>query len=203
MVDMHIGACSCEKGTDGSPCAHQSAVVARYKIKSVNTFPSLSALSRQTIAKVALGDNAMARIDFYASIHQEKYDHDTGNIASSFKTSDNTHFEKRRVMAKIQQNYEDDYIVDAVANASVNDTKSSDDLEKRLHAVMVDTMQKLDTEDHQFIKVSKSFLSYRPLNSHDFVVTLTIYKHVSLSHDLCSILTIASAFSQQAHQDTL
>ena len=97
MVDMDIGSYSCEKGTDGSPCAHQSAVVVRYKIKSVNTFPFLTTLSRQRIAKVALGDNAMALIDFYASIHQEKYDHDIGNIESSFKTIDNTHCEERRV----------------------------------------------------------------------------------------------------------
>ena len=150
MIDMHIGACSCEKGTDGSPCAHQSAVVVRYKIKSVNTFLLSVPYQGKTIAKVALGDNAMARIDFYASIHPEKYDHDAGNIESSFKTSNNTHFEERRVMAKIQQNCEDGYIVDAVANASVNDTKRSDDLKKRLHAVMVDIMQKLDSEDHQF-----------------------------------------------------
>ena len=51
-------------------------------------------------------------------------------------------------MAKIQQNYEDDYIVDAVENASVNDTKSSDDLKKRLLDVMIDIMHKLDSEDH-------------------------------------------------------
>ena len=53
-VDMHLGTCSCAKGIDGSPCVHQSAVVLKYKIQSVNCFPSLSPLGKQELQHLHL-----------------------------------------------------------------------------------------------------------------------------------------------------
>ena len=64
QVDMHLGTCSCAKGIDGSPCVDQSAVVLKYKIQSVNCFPSLSPLAKQEVATLALGSKADADIDF-------------------------------------------------------------------------------------------------------------------------------------------
>ena len=74
VVDMHIGTCSCKRGQNGSPCAHQAAVVSKYKIDSVNCFPSLNASARHRIAKLAIGEKARSDINFYASLHQETYD---------------------------------------------------------------------------------------------------------------------------------
>ena len=89
-VDMHLGTCSCAKGIGDSPCVHQSAVVLKYKIQSVNCFPSLSPLvncfpslsplAKQEVATLALGSKADADIDFYVSLHQENYEQTTATI---------------------------------------------------------------------------------------------------------------------------
>ena len=144
MVDMHIGACSCEKGKDGSPCARQSAVVAKYKIQSVNCFPSLSTLARQAVAKLAIGDKAKVEIDFYASIHQEKYEQDAKDIGTCDKTS--TDSEIRMIMAKIRQNEAaEDNVMDAV---HPSDSERVHKLKERLGAVKEDIEQKLEIDNH-------------------------------------------------------
>ncbi len=73
VVDMHIATCSCKRGQNGSPCAHQAAVVSKYKTDSVNCCPSLNASARHQIANLAIGKKAKSDINFYASLHKETY----------------------------------------------------------------------------------------------------------------------------------
>lgn len=81
------------KGQEGSSCAHQSAVVAKYKIPSVNCFPSLRPLARQAVAKLAIGDKAKVDIDFVRQPIRRStvYDQD---IETGFEGSDDAHLEE-------------------------------------------------------------------------------------------------------------
>jgi hypothetical protein len=177
MVDMHIGACSCEKGKDGSPCAHQSAVVAKYKIQSVNCFPSLSTHARQVVAKLAIGDKAKVEIDFYASIHQEKYDQD-GKVMETYDTTSMAS-EVGMIMEKLRQNKadddddDDDNVMDAV---HTSDSRRVTRLKERLGAVMEDIEQKLETDNYFRDGVEKFLNRYESMQGRK---SLTQDVHVS------------------------
>ena len=71
-VDMDLCTCSCPQGMDGSPCAHQAAVVKHYYSDSLNFVPTLHPSARRDIAIVALGDEAEKHLTFYSSLHQQK-----------------------------------------------------------------------------------------------------------------------------------
>ena len=65
---MHIGACSCKGGLDGSPCSHQAAVSKHFHIASLNSVPTLFP---EKLANIALGDKAITNLSYYFSIHQK------------------------------------------------------------------------------------------------------------------------------------
>lgn len=70
-VNATIGFCTCPKGSDGSPCIHQAAVVVQFKEYGLNYVSSMSPSARQMLAKAALGENVITDIGFYFSLHQQ------------------------------------------------------------------------------------------------------------------------------------
>ena len=69
VVEMHIGACSCKGGVDGSPCSHQAAVSKH--IASLNSVPTLFPVKQQELANIALGDKAITNLSYHSSIYQK------------------------------------------------------------------------------------------------------------------------------------
>ena len=69
-VDIDLSTGSCPQGMNGSPCAHQVAVVKHYYSDSLNFVPSLHPSARRSrdIAIVALGDEAEKHLTFYSSL---------------------------------------------------------------------------------------------------------------------------------------
>ena len=70
-VDMHLGVCTCPRGTDGSPCSHQAAVTKHYHYASCNSIPTLFPAKKRELAVIALGDKAVQDLSYYSSIHQK------------------------------------------------------------------------------------------------------------------------------------
>jgi len=71
-TNVSLGICTCLQGKDGSPCAHQAAVVLTYGDDSCNFVTMMSATAKHSLAKLALGGNANDNIAFYASINQKE-----------------------------------------------------------------------------------------------------------------------------------
>ena len=71
-TNVAIGVCTCLQGKDGSPCAHQAAVILTYGDDSCNFVTMMSATAKHNLAKLALGVNASDDIAFYASINQKQ-----------------------------------------------------------------------------------------------------------------------------------
>ena len=69
---MNLGTSSCPGGQDGSPCSHQAAIAKLLGIYSVNCVTTISSSARQQMAVVALGNNAIHKGNFYASLHQKE-----------------------------------------------------------------------------------------------------------------------------------
>ena len=70
---MEIGICSCDRGGgNGSPCAHQAAVVWHYHTKSFNFVPTLNPSLRQEIGFIALGEMVNQTMKFYSSLQKEQ-----------------------------------------------------------------------------------------------------------------------------------
>jgi len=69
-VDMTLGTCTCEGGSDRSPCSHQLAVALYYRKASLNCIPTLHPTSRKQLAYIALGKEATSDITFYVSVSQ-------------------------------------------------------------------------------------------------------------------------------------
>ena len=74
LVDMKLGVCSCNGGQDGSPCSHQAAIVKHFHIPSINCIPTLSPETRQHLAMIAIGCQAVQDPNFYSSLHQKKHE---------------------------------------------------------------------------------------------------------------------------------
>ena len=68
VVDMHIGACSCKGGVDGSPCSHQATVSKHFHIASLNSVPTLFP---EKLANIVSGDKAISNLNHYSSIHEK------------------------------------------------------------------------------------------------------------------------------------
>ena len=58
-VNTIIGFCTCPRGTNGSPCVHQAAVVIQCGEYGLNFISGASSSSRQTLAQVVLGEGAI------------------------------------------------------------------------------------------------------------------------------------------------
>ena len=159
IIDTHIGTCSCKKGQDGSPCAHQAAVVSKYKTDSVNCFPSLSVSARHQIAKLAIGDKANTDINFYASLHQEDYDTAVTEMSVLPNTPD-----LATLRAKLLQDTDNQNTSMNISHPHQDSQLESPtdptphDLQTRLRAITDDLITKLDTEDQQFRDGVKKFI---------------------------------------------
>ena len=70
-VDMHLGVCTCPRGTDGSPCSHQAAATKHYHQTSCNSIPTIFPTKKRELAVIALGEKAVQDLSFYSSIHQK------------------------------------------------------------------------------------------------------------------------------------
>ena len=92
LVDVKLGVCSCSAGQDGSPCSHQAAIVKHFHIPSVNCIPTLSLETRQHLAMIAIGPQAVQDPKFYSSLHQKKHEqslcHTDSTQCSDSGTSD-------------------------------------------------------------------------------------------------------------------
>ena len=77
LVNMELGICSCNAGSDGSPCSHQAAIVKHFHIPSVNCVPTLSPESRHLLASIALGSNSIQNPQFYSSLHENSFSNST------------------------------------------------------------------------------------------------------------------------------
>ena len=66
--------CSCNAGKDGSLCSHQAAIVKHFHIPCVNCIPTLSPETRQHLAMIAIGPQAVQDPNFYSSLHQKKHE---------------------------------------------------------------------------------------------------------------------------------
>ena len=65
LVDMKLGVCSCNAGQDGSHCSHQAAIVRHFHILSINCIPTLSTETRQHLAMIAIGPQAVQNFNFF------------------------------------------------------------------------------------------------------------------------------------------
>ena len=74
LVDMKLGVCSCNASQDGSPCSHQAAIVKHFHILSINCIPTLSPETRQNLAMIAIGPQAVQDPNFYSSLYQKKHE---------------------------------------------------------------------------------------------------------------------------------
>ena len=154
VVDMHIGTCNCKRGQNGSPCAHQAAVVSKYKTDhSVNCCPSLNASARHQIANLAIGKKAKSDINFYASLHQETYD----NADTDSNLSDSHDLTTLRAKFLLHTDNQDtnlkcnDLNEDLDVQSTTNSLASaSQELKSKLRAITTDMIEKLDSEDQQF-----------------------------------------------------
>ena len=142
-VDMHLGTCSCAKGIDGSPCVHQSAVVLKYKIQSVNCFPSLSPLAKQEVATLTLGSKADTDIDFYVSLHQENYEQTTATICNQSESLSS-------VVQQVTTKFENANAEEKLKNSDQFVDISLTTLKKTLQAVMDSISANLDSKHPQF-----------------------------------------------------
>ncbi len=86
-VDMQLGACSCPRGSDGSPCSHQAAVSKHFHVASINSVPTLFPEKRRELATIALGSKAVCDLSYYSSIHQKNEDLHVGKSQSPHKPS--------------------------------------------------------------------------------------------------------------------
>ena len=77
LVNMELGICSCNAGSDGSPCSHQAAIVKHFHIPSVNCVLTLSPESRHLLASFALGSNSIQNPQFYSSLHENSFSNST------------------------------------------------------------------------------------------------------------------------------
>ena len=65
LVDMKLGVCSCKAGQDGSPCSHQAAIVRHFHIPNINCIPTLSPETRQHLAMIGIGPQAVQDSTFF------------------------------------------------------------------------------------------------------------------------------------------
>ncbi|XP_062510095.1 uncharacterized protein LOC134186193 [Corticium candelabrum] len=190
---MHIGTCSCKRGQSGSPCAHQAAVVSKYKIDSVNCFPSLNASARHRIAKLAIGEKAKSDINFYASLHQETYD----NADNDSNLSDSHDLTRLRAKFLLHTDNQDtnlkcnDLNEDSDVQSTTNSLASaSQELKSKLRAITTDMIEKLDSEDQQFRDgVQKFVMRYESLQGPRSIARLSIALHqfgwIFGGHSIC------------------
>jgi hypothetical protein len=74
LVDMLAGICESLNCLSGSPCPHQALVVLKYRVKSLNFIPYLSAEGRRDYSVLALGPAADPNPAAYAHLHQAAHD---------------------------------------------------------------------------------------------------------------------------------
>ena len=72
QVDTALGTCTCEAGSDGSPCCHQLATTLHYRSASLNCIPTLHPSSQRQLAYIALGKKANNDTTFYAAVSQHQ-----------------------------------------------------------------------------------------------------------------------------------
>ena len=68
---MKLGVCSCNAGQDGCLCPHQAAIVRHFQIPSINCIPKLSPETRQHLAMIAIGPQAVQDSNLYSSSSKE------------------------------------------------------------------------------------------------------------------------------------
>ena len=68
-----MGTCTCPRGRNGQPCAHQLAASLKYRCHSLNKIPTSSVCGRQLYAKIAIGKAALP-VEFYSHLHQKEED---------------------------------------------------------------------------------------------------------------------------------
>ena len=62
--------CTCEAGSDGSPCSHQLAIALHFRSASLHIIPTLHPSSRRQLAYIALGKEANTDTTLYAAVSQ-------------------------------------------------------------------------------------------------------------------------------------
>ena len=102
LVNMELGICSCNAGSDGSPCSHQAAIVKHYHFPSVNCVPTLSPESRHLLASIALGSNSIQNPQFYSSLHENSFSNSTP-AQSSELSFDGSSWDLVRGLASVKE----------------------------------------------------------------------------------------------------
>lgn len=93
-VDMHLGVCTCPRGTDGSPCSHQAAISKHYHYISCNSIPTMFPTKKRELAVIALGDKAVQDLSYYTSIHQkaDELSYETSEVAVTVENASDIDF---------------------------------------------------------------------------------------------------------------
>lgn len=72
VIELELGMCSCPVGVNGAPCKHQAFALQELGVSSVNFAPEYPAERRQMFAILAIGENDVPSVSFFASVHEKK-----------------------------------------------------------------------------------------------------------------------------------
>ena len=159
LVDTDIGTCSCIKGSSGTACKHQAAVVKKFNISICTIPPFFSKEERRMFAILATGE-AMG-VDFYADLTDA-----TCTINNKSKT------ECPKLSQPPLQDLDDSYVdltsqPDDLGNDTINHLEGpwEDQLKifrDSLDEVVDDMISRLQDGDHNMISgVTKFISAYR------------------------------------------
>ena len=85
-IDMDLGICDCEVGSDGSPCKHQYLLWTTHKSGNSNFLPYLSAEERKMYSYLAIGETLPDV--YYEGLHdhftQESDEQDRNKLVNIF-----------------------------------------------------------------------------------------------------------------------
>ena len=161
-TNVAIGVCTCLQGKDGSPCAHQAAVILTYGDDSCNFVTMMSATAKHNLAKLALGVNANDDIEYYASINQKQIDQRLTSQEDKVEeqTMEGSHWDLIRTGAMDFDPALDKENYEQASNAELSKERQCNDMCVRLDQAMNTLKEKLPTScDPQLMSGVDKFLT--------------------------------------------
>ena len=173
IVDLRAGTCTCPRGREGQPCAHQLSASLKYRRHCLNKIPTASAVGRRLYAQVAVGKDTLP-LQFYSHLHQKEEDNymETLGVEPEWKQENECLLSGRQSITSDESALKVSFTAqghdfDTPENPEClsiektlsvqNMTSEYDDVTAGLANTMEDIHQKLESGDDEFLKSVKEF----------------------------------------------
>ena len=173
IVDLSAGTCTCPRGRQGQPCAHQLSASLQYRRHCLNKIPTSSPVGRQLYAQIAVGKEAMP-LEFHSHFHQKEDDEymEALGVEPEWKQKNESSLPPQQTptpeesLTSQEHNFaasqDSDFTISgclATAQASLkqNMTSATDDVAGDITDIMEDIYKRLESKDDALTAAVREF----------------------------------------------